>query len=140
MADNTLVETPQSSRITRDTVSQPPHKTQRRGFELVSPNSPDAPLSLASIRVLFEDYLDPVRSELDTIKGSLQSATSKLDQISVLSEKCTKLEEENLTLKSTLQKAENKCQALEEQLINLETVSRRNNLKFILMKKGNSTS
>ena len=67
MADNTLAETPTSlSRITREAVFQPPHKTQWRGYEFVSPTSPDAPLSLASICVLFEEYLDPVRSELDS--------------------------------------------------------------------------
>ena len=141
MADNTLLETSTSlSRSTREAVFQPPHKTQRRGYEFVSPTSPDAALSLASIRVLFEEYLDPVRSELDSIRGSLQTATSKLDEIAVLSERCTQLQAENMTLKSKLKQTQDKCQTLEDRLVSMETVSRRNNLKFVLMKKGKSVS
>ena len=86
--------------------------------------------SLGSIRVLFEEYFDPVKSELDSIRDSLQIATLKFDEITDLSEKCSQLKAENLILKSKLQKTEINCQNVEERMISQETVSRRNNLKF----------
>ena len=103
----------------------------------VSEIQPGQTISLASIRVLFEEYFDPVKSELDSIRESSQIATSKFDEITDLSEKCSQLKAENLILQSKLQKAEIKCQNVEERLISLESVSRRNNLKFVLMKRGN---
>ena len=93
--------------------------------------------SLGSIRVLFEEYFDPVKSELDSIRDSLQIATLKFDEITDLSEKCSQLKAENLILKSKLQKTEINCQNVEERMISQETVSRRNNLKFVLMKRSN---
>ena len=45
-----------------------------------------------------------------------------------------------MTLKSNLKQMQDKCQILEDRLVSTETVSRRNNLKFVLMKKGKSIS
>ena len=129
-----------SSRPSRQALFQPPQKSLRRGYELVSPTSTDPPLSLAGIRVLFEEYLDPVKKELDSIQKSLQDATTKLGKVSDLEKACSGLKADNQILKSKLDKAEDKSHLLEERLISLESVSRRNNLKFILMKKGNLTS
>ena len=115
--------------------SQPPSsKALRRDFSLVSPASPDSPMSALNFRTMLQEALDPISNELQAVQRSIKANSTKLDDIKSLSNKCKSLETENILLKQRLEKTENKCQIIEERLILLEARSRRNNLKFLLMK------
>ena len=122
---------------TRKGSSQPPSsKALRRDFSLVSPASPDLPISATSLRTMLHEALEPLSQELDGVRRSIQDNSTKLGDIKPLSKKCADLEAENTRLKSKLEITEARCQSMEEKLLSLETRSRRNNLKFIPMKNN----
>ena len=119
-----------STKGVRKSTPAPP-KSQKRGFEVVSPASPDSAVPLSTLRAMFQEFIEPVTFDLDSMKKSLQTNSEKLDNLAQLTEKCSKLEAENIQLKDKLQKTNLKCEKLEERIIFLEVASRRNNMKFI---------
>ena len=109
-------------------------KQLKRDFELVSPASPDSPLTMAGIRELLKEELRPVAADLDSLKKSIDFATDKLDQIEALGKQVKDLESANKLLSHTIQKQDRKIHDLEEKVIACEGMSRRYNLRFLNVK------
>ena len=110
------------------------NKHQKRDFELVSPASPDSPVTMAGIRELLQEELQPIVTEMDNLKKALENTSTKLDEIEGLGKKVKDLESRNLTLTHTIQKQELIINNLEERVINSEAFSRRYNLRFCHIK------
>ena len=91
----------------------------------------ESKVTLESIRILLEEQLNPIRSELDELKNSLESATEKLNAITTVSARVDNFEIKQNTLDQKLQKCETRCKDLEDKLLRVETFSRKNNLKFL---------
>ena len=106
-------------------------KALKRDFDSVSPTSPENIVTLSAMRALLKETMAPVIADLDDVKASAQFTTEKLDEITSLSERMSKMEKENIDLKSKLEKSEARCSTLEDRIILVEGYSRRNNLKFI---------
>ena len=88
-------------------------------------------VTLESIRTLLEEQLKPIRTELDEMKTSSDSATEKLNVITTVSAKVDNLEIKQNAFEQKLQKCETRCKDLEDKLLRVEIFSRKNNLKFL---------
>ena len=115
-------------------------KVQKRDYTLVSPTSPESPVTLAGIFNMLKEQLDPLRADMDQVKESLDFTSEKLDVLSQFASKIDDLKETNDDLSEKLKKSETRCQSLEEKVIALESASRRNNPKFLNVKKRTSTN
>ena len=51
-------------------VSQSCAKSLKRDFELVSPTSPETPVTMSNIRALFVELLVPISTDLEDVKKS----------------------------------------------------------------------
>ena len=110
-------------------------KVQKRDYTLVSPTSPESPVTLAGIFNMLKEQLDPLRADMDQVKESLDFTSEKLDVLSQFASKIDDLKKKNDDLSEKLKKSETRCQSLEEKVIALESASRRNNLKFLNVQK-----
>lgn len=111
-------------------------KMIKRDFEMVSPASPEnPPVTLANIRMLFKEELEPINMEFEDLRNSISFNSAKLDEIANLSTKVENLEKKCETLTAKLDAAEARCEQLEEKVVMLETYSRKNNVKFLGIKK-----
>ena len=113
-------------------------KALKRDFNLVSPTSPENQITLSNFRSLLQEAIGPVTADLNQMKVSLQFASNKLNEIKALSKKVVSLEKENVLLKENLDKADKRCEMLEERLVSMETFSRCNNIKFLNIRYENN--
>ena len=102
-SSKSTAKTSTASKGTKQGSFQPPSTSQRRNYELVSPTTPEGPASLPSIRAMFHEFLEPVKWDLDLVKGTVEATSAKLE-IAVLTQKCVHLEAENVALKYKLKK------------------------------------
>ena len=110
-------------------------KVQKRDYTLVSPTSPESPVTLAGIYNMLKEQLDPLHADMDQAKESLDFTSEKLHVLSQFASKIDDLKKKNDDLSEKLKKSETRCQSLEEKVIALESASRRNNLKFLNVQK-----
>ena len=119
--------------------------TKKRDFEEVSPTTPEGQVTMANIRNMFVEHLDPIQSDLDNmkksiksdidgLKTSIQSVTNKLSEITTLRNSVGILESNYAKVCQKLENSEIKSRDLEEKLLRVETFSRKNNLKFLNVK------
>ena len=99
----------------------------------------ESKVTLESIRTLLEEQLKPIRTELDEMKTSLDSATEKLNVITTVSAKVDNLEIKQNAVEQKLQKCE-RCKELEDKLLRVEIFSRKNNLKFLNINSDQRTN
>ena len=118
--------------------SVPDAKLKKREYSFVSPTSPEGPVSLASIRLLLKEALEPINIELGQLHQTLESASEQLKEVASLPGRIKELESENAVLKCKLEGTIGQCKNLEEKICTLEGYSRRNNLKFSQMRGFNN--
>ena len=105
-------------------------KMFKRDHSTVSPASPEGPVTLASIRILFKEELVPVNSELEHLRKSVEFNSKQMEDMMVLNKKVDVLQKDNTILGKKLHEAESKCGVLQERITSLELYTRRNNLRF----------
>ena len=117
----------------RDSVSA---KVAKRDFGMVSPPSPENQVTLSNIQILFKEELVPITAELDELKKSAEFTSNKLEEITALNSKVQSFEKKCDELTEKLDAAQARCETLEEKVVTLETLSRKNNMKFLGIKSS----
>ena len=134
-------------------------KQKKRDFDLVSPDSPDSPITMSGFRVMLKQEVEKITAEITEVKNVIKSNSDSLesfklstgidiedvkrgiqfnsdtlDSLKVLTEKVINIELGHNKLASKVEAYEERICQLEERLISLEGRSRRNNLKFLNVK------
>ena len=87
-------------------------KMFKRDHSMVSPTSPEGPVTLASIRILFKEQLVPVNSELEHLSKSVEFNSKQIEDMMVLNKKVDVLQKDNTVLGNKLKEAELKVQCI----------------------------
>ena len=105
-SDKSTAKTATASKGTKQGSAQPPSRSQRKNYELVSLTTPEGTASLSSIQAIFHEFLEPVKWDLDLVKGTVEAISAKLDEMAILTQKCVSLEAQNVAVKDKLRKTE----------------------------------
>ena len=112
--------------------------TSKRKLDQVDPASPDAPLTEGKLRQIMVEMMTPLNEKISMMSSTLtdlqesQEATQKAEEkkSSLLEAKVEKLESQNTNLNAQMSSLERENFLMKKQLLNMETQSRRNNLRF----------
>ena len=110
---------------------KPSNKAPKRDFDCVSPPSPDMAVTLAGMRKLLKEELLPIDNELKEVRKSLQDTSDKLDEMTKIEKRVAVVEKHQAKIQQDYKDCHQLCHTLSEQVLLLESRSRRNNLKFV---------
>ena len=130
---STQIRGSSSSRGGRKETGASSAKGPKCEYELVSPTTPEeeTKATLTSIRALLEEQLEPFHKEFDDMRAELKLATDKMNSITAINTKVKNLETNQNMFEQKLKKCETRCKDLEAKLCQVESFSRKNNLKFL---------
>ena len=108
-------------------------KALERDYQLVLPTTPEGQVTLCNIRALLKEAIEKLVDYLEQVKQSL-------DAIIVVNARVDTLELKVDNLETRLSQSETKCSEPQKEVVKLEMHSRKNNLKFLIIKGPHSAS